>query len=317
LSVKKNAIKNKTAKYWLQDTADIHMHESFLQRYPDTYAAPYTDEHDVNILDNMYSYPYDFYEKYKVLQDRYFNNDAIFQQEARFWGIKKLPGNTSPFLPRGYGSNLFAGNKGQPKIKPYVKLFVWYNLYKDYQQNNPVILGTNIFNSYEISGVQANSRLTIHSVLKEKLPITKLNGYEAILCDFKGVHPQFPIDVFGEDNIDILDVGSYLGKHIDFVNRPTHKKCTLKRVTDDRSWWSVWQSRYEEVFNFLEGHYHQINVYQKGKLVFSIPAGKVPLRVNIDYFDYRSFQGFCQFCLWFFFNVREWQDDKQYFSVEV
>lgn len=324
LSLKKNKIKNKTVQNWLQREVDVYMHDQFMQRYPDTYSASYEDEQDFNIihkqnrtylLDDLYSYPYDFYKQYKVLQDKYFNYGGNFQQDIRFWGVKKLPGNTSPFLVRGKGSNLFAAGDRR-YTSPYIKLFGWYNLYKDQQYDNPFLLNTNIFESYEVSTIQSTTRMVLHSVLKEKVPIKKVNGYEAILCDFKGVHPQFPVDLFGKENIEIVEVGSYLGKHIDFIHMPNNKSI-LKRLNDDRSWHMNWRPRYEEVFNFLEGHYHQINVYQKGKLVFRIPAGKKPLRVNIDYFDYRSWQGFCQFVLWFFFNVTEWQDDKQYFSVEV
>lgn len=319
MSAKKNRLKNKYTAFWVQQEIDRNFEEKFYERFPDTYTASYepdTVKHKQNkifSLDDMYTYPYHVYEPYKVLQNKYFSS-VDFANQIRFWGVKKLPAQSSALLPRNKDINMFAAGKRQQTV-PFIRLFSWYNLYKEHVYDNAFLMNTNVTQSYEVSTNASTTRMTLHSVLKNKIPITTVNGYEAIIFDFKSVHKDFFVDFFGEGNVEQLNVNDYWGKHIDFFVKQDGS-AIVKKVSNDREWTRRWESRYEEVFSIIENHEYEINIYQFDKLVFRMPTGKKPLRIDINYFDYRSHQGFCQFLLWYFFGETEWQDGKQYFELK-
>ena len=303
MGAKKDKLKNTHFSYLKTKNYDQTVVDRIYQDFPDTFVREYNNQSKFLYQDTKHLYPYEIYSDHPL--SRYVDGK---NHSWTVWGIQKLPDNCMYFLPRQKNHNIFWDRTKNCLIK----MWCWWSLYIENLLEAPFIFHVNVLEDCEISAFISYTRLVLLNSLKDKPKIKTVDGYEGILYNTSGITSEYITNFFGKNAVQ-LDPKKYVkNMTIRYLQQDTFEFGPNSR---DMEWTKRWDTRWSKFIDQIKGHDYEINIYCHNELVMRIPTGKKPLRVNIDYNDSRSALGLCQFSLWFFFGVTEWQDDKQYFSI--
>jgi hypothetical protein len=303
MSVKKDKLKSTYFSVKISKNYNQSILDRIYRDFPDTFVKMYEAPSKFLYKNTKHVYPYEVYKDYPTSMYLDGNN-----YPWTVWGIKKLPDNCMHFLPRSKNYNIF-WDKNKNSL---VKFFGWWSIYVDGLLEDPPMFYVNVLEDCEISAFLAYTRLFLWSSLHDKLKIKSIDGYEGVVYNTSGISSEYIKDFFGKNAVQ-LDPKKYVKnmtiRHLDnnFFEFGPNKR--------DMEFSKRWDARWGKFVEQIKGHDYEINIYCHNELVMKIPTGKKPLRVNIDYDDSRSALGLCQFTLWFFFGITEWQDNKQYFTI--